>query len=71
MQALPLEAATTIAVEVDHAGHEFGGSNEGLVITALQFQLLLVLDLDVGSFNLQSSRLEHLGSLIIYVLPSC
>lgn len=71
MQVLPLEAATTIAMEVYDTRHEFRGSNEGLIITALQFQLLLVFDFDVSPLDLQSSCLENLGSLVIYVLPSC
>lgn len=71
MLALPFEAAAAIAVEVDDAGHKFGGPNEGLVVAALQLQLLLVLNLDVGALNLQSSRLEHLRALVVCVLPSC
>ena len=41
------------------------------IVGAHQLQLLLVLNLDVGALNLQSSRLEHLRALVVCVLPSC
>lgn len=37
VQALPLETTATIAVEIDDAGHNFRGPNEGLVIATLKF----------------------------------
>lgn len=71
MQVLPFKAAAAVAVEINDAGHEFARPDEWLVVAALQFELLLVLDLDVGALDLQSSRLEHLRTLVVCDLPSC
>lgn len=58
-------------MEINDAGHEFAWLDEWLVVAALQFQLLLVFNLNIGALDLQSSRLEHLGTLVASDLPNC
>jgi hypothetical protein len=57
-------------MEIDDTRHEFRRTNEGLVVAALQFEILFVDDFNISSLDLHPLGFEHLRTYFRGHVPS-